>query len=353
MRVLIAAGGTVGHVAPALVVADELVRRGADVIFAGTPNRVEAELVPARGYRFLSFPVAGIERRLSRRSVVAAGLAAGAPVRCGLILRKVRPDVVYGAGGYVAGPMVAAAAAQRIPAVLTETDAHLGLANRLAAPLARVVLLATPIAGCDPPKYRVVGRPVDPAFMTTTRSAGRAAFGFGEHEPVLAIVGGSLGSGALNEAAFRAFGERDTGITVVHVAGRGKLAGLTSGPRYRVLEFSDRMPELLAAADLVIARAGGFVYELAAAGRPAILVPWSGATGDHQYANARRFADAGAAVLIRDDDLDADRLTDAVQATLGDPARLAAMASAMRTLATPNAAAEIADELERLARERR
>ncbi len=351
-RILIAAGGTVGHVAPALAVADELRDRGAEVVFAGTPNRVEARLVPERGYPFMPFRVSGLDRSSAARFARAVGQGVAAPLACARIIHSVRPDVVLGGGGYVAGPMVAAAAARRVPTALTEADAHLGLANRLAAPLADRVLLAWPIKGCDGPRFRVVGRPVARAFFSVTREEGRAAFGLARTVPLIAIVGGSLGSVALNHAAMGAFGREETGLTIIHVTGRGKTDGVLSGPRYRIIEFSDRMPELLAAADLVIARAGGMVFELAAAGIPAILVPWAGAAADHQTRNAERFAEAGAAVVISDADLTSDRLRDEAIAILRDPRRQASMRAAMRSLARPHAVDDIADEVLGLVRSR-
>ena len=145
LRFLIAAGGTVGHVAPALAVAEALQRRGGLVTFAGSPDRVEAQLVPEHGYEFDSFAVSGLPRRPRPELVRALGQALTAPVACRTILRRRKPDVVLGAGGYVAGPMVFAARLERIPCALTEADAHLGLANRLAAPLADRVFLALPL----------------------------------------------------------------------------------------------------------------------------------------------------------------------------------------------------------------
>ena len=352
-RFLIAAGGTVGHVAPALAVADVLRDRGAEVVFAGTPDRVEARLVPARGYRFEPFHVSGFERRLSPRLARALGRAAAAPIACARILRRVGPHTVLGAGGYVAGPMVAAAAALRIPTALTEADAHLGLANRLAVPFARRVLLAYPIPGLDGDRFRVVGRPVDPAFGRVDRDQARGRWGIAAAERVVVIFGGSLGAGPLNAAAAAAFGGgAPAGVVVLHVTGRGRGAGIVPAEGYRVLEYCETMPELLACADLVVCRAGGSVFEVAAAGRPAVLVPWPGATANHQWTNARHFADAGAAVVLRDADLDGPLLRDEVVRLLADEPRLAAMVAAMRHVARPRAAVDVADELEALAAER-
>ena len=347
-RILIAAGGTAGHVAPALVVADVLRERGVEVVFAGTAERAEGRMVPAAGYPLETFKVAGFERRASAQLARSIGLAAVAPAACGKILRRVRPDAVLGGGGYVSGPMVAAAAALRIPTAVTETDGHLGLANRLAAPLAKRVLLAMPIDGLDGERYRVVGRPVDPRFFTVTRAEARASYAIAADERVVAVFGGSLGAGRLNAAVAEAYGGEDPAAPLVlQVTGRGKLEGALPHDRLRVFEYCDSMPELLHAADLAVCRAGGSVWEVAAAELPAILVPWSGAAGDHQAINAAYFA-AGS-VTVPDAELDAVRLRHEVAELLADEPRRAAMGAAMRGLARPDAAAAIADEVLALA----
>ena len=354
LRILIAAGGTVGHVAPALAVADELRARGAEVAFAGTPNRIEAELVPAHGYPFHPFRVSGIPRRIGVGTLRAVGRGIAAPVACSRIIGAVRPDAVFGAGGYVAGPMLAAARRHRLPCALSEADARLGWANRLAAPLVDRVFLAFPIAGREPPRYLVTGRPVDPAFATTTRAEARAALGLAAEEQVVVAFGGSLGAGPVNDALRGAYDDGvPPGQRVLLVTGRGKQRVGAPPERFDEIEFSRDMPNLLAAADLVVARAGGSVYEVAAARRAAILVPWAGAADDHQTLNAAPFAAAGAAVVIPDAQLSPGRLRDAIDGVLGDPARREAMEAAMAGLARPDAARVMAETLLGLAEGRR
>ena len=350
MRILIAAGGTVGHVAPALAVADELRSRGADVTFAGTPNRIEAEVVPSRGYPFLPFDVSGFPRSASLQLVQAVGKAAVAPFSCSGIIKQVRPDAVFGAGGYVAGPMLAAARHHRLPSALSEADARIGLANRLATPLVQRVFLAFPIEGRRPPKYLVTGRPVDRAFVDTTRAQGRAALGIGENERVVVAFGGSLGAGPINDALRLAY---DDGVPldqrVILVAGRGKVRAGTPPNRFDELEFTGEMSNLLAAADLVVARSGGSVAEVAAARRAAILVPWAGAADDHQTLNAAPFAAAGAAVVLPDRTLTPQGLREAIDRILDDATRREQMETAMASLAKPDAARVMADVLLQLA----
>jgi UDP-N-acetylglucosamine--N-acetylmuramyl-(pentapeptide) pyrophosphoryl-undecaprenol N-acetylglucosamine transferase len=352
-RVLIAAGGTAGHVMPALAVADELVLAGAEVTFAGTPERAEAQLVPAHGYAFDPFRVQGLPRRPSLGLLRAFALDAAAPLACTRILRRRRPHAVLGGGGFVAGPMLLAARSLRIPRVLTEADAHLGLANRLAAPLADRVFLAYALPDRDPPRYEVVGRPVARPFFETTRAEARAALGLPEDAFVLAVFGALAGARRLNDACVAAYGAHglEDGI-VLHIAGTRDYAGVRAAvaappERYRLLERSDRFWDVLAAADLGVSRAGGTVWELAAAGLPALLVPYPHATSDHQRANAEHFAAAGGAVIVDDAAFDGELLRRRVAELRAGS--LTAMGDAMRSCARPDAAAAVARELLRLA----
>jgi UDP-N-acetylglucosamine--N-acetylmuramyl-(pentapeptide) pyrophosphoryl-undecaprenol N-acetylglucosamine transferase len=326
---------------PALAVAGALRAEGAQVWFVGG-ERAEAELVPAAGYELRTIRVAGLDRRNPVRAARAALLALRAVGRCVRLLRELRPDAVMGGGGYVAGPVGLAAVLLRIPLVLTEADSHLGISNRLLAPFARRVCLAFPIAGREGARYRVTGRPV-PA-PATDRAAARAFFGLGEDDTVVLVFGGSLGARSINEAAVLAFAEAP--FRVLHAAGERDFASLESpGPHYDLRPYIHEFGEALLACDLVVARAGGGIFEVAAAGRPAILIPYPHATADHQTANARWMADGGAAVVLPDAELTAPRLAHEVGTLLHDPGRLAAMSHASAALARPDAAREIAAEL--------
>jgi UDP-N-acetylglucosamine--N-acetylmuramyl-(pentapeptide) pyrophosphoryl-undecaprenol N-acetylglucosamine transferase len=322
------------------------------VTFAGSPDRVESRLVPEAGFELDTFAVSGFPRRPGLDLLRALVRAARAPFACARILSRRRPDVVLGGGGYVAGPMVLAARLRGIPAALTEADAHLGLANRLAAPFARRVYLAYPIAGRDGAKYRVVGRPVPPSHLGASREEGRRRLGLPAEAPVLAIFGGLAGAQALNELAVDTYGRR--GPAVLHIAGErdyDRLRPLVHREDYVLLPAAERFGDALAVADLALSRAGGTVWELAAAGIPAILVPYPFATADHQALNARYFEQGGGAVVVRQEEL--ARVPALVEELLGDPERLRRMADAMRALARPRAADEIAEELVTLAAERR
>jgi UDP-N-acetylglucosamine--N-acetylmuramyl-(pentapeptide) pyrophosphoryl-undecaprenol N-acetylglucosamine transferase len=335
---------------PSLAVGEALRARGVLVSFAGSPDRIEARLVPDAGFPFDPFRISGLPRRPGLAQAQAVLLAGRAPARCARILAERQPHVVFGGGGYVAGPMVYTAWRKRIPAALAEADAHLGLANRLAAPFARRVFLAYPVAGRGGPKYRVVGRPVRPLTIVPAAEA-RSRFGLPDAGRVLLVFGGSLGAQALNDAAMDAWAEE--GPAVLHLCGERYLAGLEQRPRrpeYRLLAWTDDFPAALAAADLVLARAGGSVWEVAAAGRPALLVPSPNVTADHQTRNARYFEAAGGAVVVPESEL--ARVPEVVRGLLADEERLAAMGTAMRNAAKPQAADQIAEELIALAAHR-
>jgi UDP-N-acetylglucosamine--N-acetylmuramyl-(pentapeptide) pyrophosphoryl-undecaprenol N-acetylglucosamine transferase len=343
VRVLIAAGGTAGHVVPAIAVADALRAEGADVRFAGG-ERAEAELVPAAGYEIDTLKVEGISRTNPLKATRAAAKAVGALASAGRLLRRHRADAVLGGGGYVAGPVGLAAVLRGTPLVLTEADSHLGLTNRLLAARARRVCLAFPIAGRDGDRYLLTGRPVPPTI--TDREAARAQFGLEPGELTVLVFGGSLGARSINEAAIEAFA--DAPFRVVHASGErdhATLAARVRNPRYDLRPYITPFGDALAAADLAVARAGGSIFEVAAHGVPAVLVPYPHAAADHQAGNARWMADAGAAVVVPDAELTPQRLAHEVAELLADRGRLAAMARASAALARPDAAREIASEV--------
>ncbi len=331
---------------PALSVAGVLRAEGHRVVFIGA-DRAEVELVPAAGYEFHRLDVTGLSRTNPLAALRSAGRAALAVRTAGRLLSDLSPDVVLGGGGYVAGPVGAAAVRRRIPLVLTEADSHLGLTNRLLARFATRVCLAFALDGRTGKRYVVTGRPVPPP--QTDRAGSRAALGTGDDESLVLVFGGSLGARTINEAAidglaggdFRVLhssGERD------HAAGAERL-GDPPPAGYDLRAYISPLADALAACDLVVARSGGSVFEIAAHGRPAILVPYPHAAADHQTGNARWMADAGAAVVLADDALTAESLREQVDTLLGDRNRLGAMASASAALARPDAAERIAAEV--------
>jgi UDP-N-acetylglucosamine--N-acetylmuramyl-(pentapeptide) pyrophosphoryl-undecaprenol N-acetylglucosamine transferase len=344
--IVIAAGGTAGHVVPALAVADALRADGARVVFVGG-ERAERTMVPEAGYELRPIAVEGLSRTNPLHAARAAMRAAGAVVAARRILRDLRPDAVLGAGGYVAGPVGVAAVLGRVPMVLAEADSHLGLTNRLLARWARRVCLAFPISGRSGSRYLVTGRAVPPP--ATDRAAVRARFELRNEEKCVLVFGGSLGARTINEAAVEAL--PGAPFRVLHACGARDYAALRErlGPEppanYDLREYITPFGEALLASDLCVARSGGSIFEIAAHGRPAMLVPYPHATGDHQSANARWMEQAGAAVVVPDAELTPERLMAEIEALLADPARLAAMGRASAAIGRPDAAQRIAEEV--------
>jgi UDP-N-acetylglucosamine--N-acetylmuramyl-(pentapeptide) pyrophosphoryl-undecaprenol N-acetylglucosamine transferase len=367
---VIAGGGTGGHVQPALAVARALVERGHDprtIRFVGSARGMEATLVPEAGFSIALLPGRGVRRGRSPGALLAAaaaviGLLAATARAVGLLLRR-RPAVVLAVGGYASLPCAAAAVALRVPLVLAEQNSVPGSTNRLLGRFARAAAVAFP--GTDLPRAVVTGTPVRPEAEAVDRSGegrrrARAGLGLPDGRRVLGVAGGSLGSRRINQATvdlvrtWHPTGE----VAVHHVVGArdfpewGAAVERAGGPVdpgvwYRAVEYERRMPDLLAAADLMVCRAGGAtVAELALAGVPAVLVPLPGAPGDHQTGNARVLADAGGAVILADADCEGDRLAGLVDDLLFEDVRLAGMAAAARRVARPDAARLVAELVE-------
>ena len=339
-----------------MAVADELRARGAIVTFLGTRNRIEAQLVPAAGYEIDFLSALGIDRRNPIRAAKAVFKAATATGTARGHLRRREADVVVGGGGFVAGPAGLAAVSLRIPLVLTEADSHLGLANRLLARRARRVCLSFPIEGREGDKYLVTGRPIPRAVIDADRARARERFGIDPAARCLLVMGGSQGALSINRAAADAFlepGAADLpdGLHILHLAGRRdhpevrERLGDSPPLPYTLLEYEPDLGDTLAACDLVLGRSGGSIFEVLAAGRPAVLVPYPHATADHQASNAEWMREQGAALVISDAELDGERIRSVVTGLLGDPERLETMAEAAWAAARPDAAARVADEV--------
>ncbi len=352
-RVAIAAGGTAGHVVPALAVAAALRERGIEVVFFGG-DRAEAELVPEAGYELVRLAVRGLDRRNPLRALGALVLALRAVLVALRELRRRGVDAVLCCGGYVAAPVGVAARLLGLPLYVTEADSHLGLANRLLSRWSRRTFLFFPVERLAGERFAVVGRPLPPELAAVNRERARERFGIAPDCLCLLVFGGSLGARSINCAAVAAFAERPlpSGLAVLHVTGRrdyeavaARLRAAGSPPHYRVRDFVKPFAEALACADLVVARAGGSVLEVAACGLPMILVPYPHAAQDHQRANAALLQRAGAALVIEDHELTPERLREAVLSLLAAPQRMAEMAQAARQIARPDAAQRIAEEL--------
>jgi UDP-N-acetylglucosamine--N-acetylmuramyl-(pentapeptide) pyrophosphoryl-undecaprenol N-acetylglucosamine transferase len=342
--VVIAAGGTAGHVVPAIAVGKALAGRGVEVRFIGG-RRAERELVPKAGFPFEEVPMGGLDRSSPLRAAngaVRSLVGVAASLR---LLRQLAPAAVFCAGGYAGATVGLAAAALRLPLVIAEADSHLGLGNRLLAPFARRVCLAFPIPGREGGKYLRSGRPIPHA--PPAKEDARRALRIPLEETYLVLFGGSLGARSLNEAALAVL--PPLGVRVLHLAGLregDRLAAADLPPTYRLERFlpPEELSLHLAAADLVICRAGGSVLEVAAHGTPMVVVPYPLAAADHQRANARYLVSHGAAVAVEDSDLP-EGLARAVKELLADPNRLQQMGLAARQLSPPDGAQRIADQI--------
>jgi UDP-N-acetylglucosamine--N-acetylmuramyl-(pentapeptide) pyrophosphoryl-undecaprenol N-acetylglucosamine transferase len=355
-RVLIAGGGTGGHLMPALAIAGALRTRRPDVepVLVGAERGVEATLLPTRPYRYHLLPAEPLYRRQWWRNVRWPLLLPRLWAACGRVLDIERPAFVVGTGGYAAGPMLFAAARRGIPIALQEQNAYPGVATRWAARWARQVHLGFPEA-----QHRLrigpatavfsPGNPIAPP-EARPRADARAELGLGAGDPVVLVMGGSQGSRAINAAVAGAI---DAGLlsgicllwstgTATHALHAGRHAP----PAIQVRPFWDPIALAYAAADVVVARAGAMTLaELAAWGLPSILIPLPTAAADHQTSNAVAFATAGAAVHLPEVQLTARELGDTLQRVLREAPRREAMAAAARARGRPDAANAIAERL--------
>lgn len=277
------------------------------------------------------------------------------------ILARRRPDAVVGCGGYVSGAPVALAALMRLPTLIIELDSHMGLANRLLAPLAAKVALCFDLPGRSGGKYMRTGRPLGSLLLGADPESGRRRFGLRQGTPVVLVTGGSLGARSINDACMAAFGDGPLPFQLVHVSGKRDYQYLqekltqsgSDQQNYHLLDYTDELPLITAAADLVVGRSGASVLEVAALGKPAVLIPYPYATADHQLSNARWMEAAGAAEVITDQELTPARLREAITGLLEDPERRESMAGAAAGLTRADGAQVIADEVIRMARGRR
>ena len=361
MRVLIAAGGTAGHINPALAIAGALKAAdpAAEIHFAGRKEGMEYGLVTKAGYPFHHIEINGFQRKptlknVGRNVVALYHLALSGP-RTAAILKEVRPDLVIGCGGYVSGPVVRAAAKKGIKTAIHEQNAFPGVTNKLLAKDVDVVFAASAAAveklGA-PEKTLVVGNPVRPEILNRDRAAARAAVHAGDRTVILSF-GGSLGADRINPrrinevVAELCAWEQANDLPVLHLHATGSRGvklfedleaknHFAPGANLVVKEYIDNMPDLLAAADLVISRSGALTLaELEAMGRASILIPSPNVAENHQYYNALELQNAGAAIVIEEKDLTGVKLIETVHALLAEPGKLTAMGTAAKTLGNP------------------
>ncbi|WP_373576536.1 undecaprenyldiphospho-muramoylpentapeptide beta-N-acetylglucosaminyltransferase [Parafannyhessea umbonata] len=364
LRVAIAAGGTAGHINPALALAEELAARGHQVEFFGQPKKLESTLVPQAGFPFNPIDVTGFDRSRPWTLVSALWRMRAAQKTIGRHFGSERPDVAVGFGAYIELPLINWCHAQGIPCVIHEQNSVPGLANKTSAAKVKTVCVSLPVAidafrGKVGPDTQIVvtGNPVRQSVIRADRAQGRRDLGIPEDATMLLVFGGSLGARHLNQgvAALKSklLSRRD--LYVIHSTGKGEYDSVVQelaltqeeSARWRVMPYIDRMGEALAAADLVLSRAGASsVAEIAALAVPSVLVPYPFATADHQTTNARYLVDAGAAVLLPDEKIDTPEFEDDLLGLVDDPARRQAMRDAARGLAQDKAALALADQVE-------
>ena len=371
LSVAIAAGGTAGHVNPALALAEELRQRGHAVRFFGESRRLEGKLVPQAGFDFFPVHVTGFDRaRPWTRATALYHLSREQSrlVRAFKDDASLKPDVAIGFGAYIELPLMRAAAKMGVPVALHEQNSVPGLANKQSAKTASLIAIAQPSvekifrehAGAHT-KIVMTGNPVRRSVLEGDRARGRAALGVGEDETLLLVFGGSLGAHHLNEriAALKERLLSVPGLHVMHSTGADDfeatrdLLALTDAEasRWTVQPYIQDMGDMLAAADLVLSRAGASsIAEIAALAVPSVLVPYPHATADHQTTNARFLVDAHAAVMFADADIDGKAFEDTLADLLASSSKRSAMRRAAKDLAQDRAAQMLADQIEALVR---
>ncbi|HWR31577.1 MAG TPA: undecaprenyldiphospho-muramoylpentapeptide beta-N-acetylglucosaminyltransferase [Negativicutes bacterium] len=363
MKVLLAGGGTGGHIYPALSIAGAIKRRdaSAEVLFVGTLHGMEAELVPRAGYPLKTIHLYGFQRRISWRNIKNVFFTGKSLWDVKKILRDFQPDVVIGTGGYVCGPVVWAAARSGIPTLIQEQNAFPGVTNRILGRVVDAVALgykeAMPKFSGHKARVIVTGNPVREDLLTEERDAACRHFGFSPDIPIVLITGGSQGARSINRAALtlhRRFAEKKD-LQIFHITGQtdyNDIIHTLSSERIPfnevasgkiVLPYLHEMPKALAAAALVVSRAGAIgLAELTLRGLPSILIPYPYAAENHQEINARALEKNGAAVVIRDAELTGEMLSEKIQALISDAKTLHEMAGAAAAMGRPHAAEEIA-----------
>lgn len=372
LNVAIAAGGTAGHINPALALAEELRDRGHKVTFYGQEAKLEGRLVPEAGFDLFKIRVTGFDRQKPWTAISSLVRVAAARRKISARFREAgAPDVAIGFGAYVEVPLLDACRAAKVPYLLHEQNSVPGLANKLCAPHASCVCISVPAArsvfegkgsgASDGPAVVLTGNPVRRSVVNASREEGRAAFGVAPDQTMLLVFGGSLGAAHINSgvAALKRELMSRQSLVVVHSTGAedfdATVRALALTPeeqtRWRVQPYIQNMGQALAAADLVLSRAGASsIAEIAAVGTPSLLIPFPFATADHQTTNARYLTDAGAAELVTDAQIDEPVFSQKLLGLVDDSDRRAAMRAAAAGLEQAGAAAALADQVEKVAR---
>lgn len=361
MKVIISGGGTGGHIYPAIAIANELktLDSSTEILFVGAEGKMEMEKVPRAGYNIVGLPVVGIKRELALSNLSFPVKLGRSLLKARQIVRDFKPDVAVGVGGYASGPVLLAATMKGVPTLIQEQNSYAGLTNKALARWAKRICVAYPGMEAFFPasKLKLTGNPVrsDIQFAEEQVEAGRELFGVNANRPTLLIIGGSQGARTINEsieAGLQRF--EDAGIQVIWQTGPGFIAqaqaavAATGSVLIKPYDFIYEMDKAYAIADAVVSRAGALsVSELCLVGRPAILVPFPAAAEDHQTKNAMSLVEHNAALLVNDRTA-REMLVTAALNLLSNATQRQQLSAAIKTLAKPNAARDIAKEVIKL-----
>ena len=359
-KIVLAAGGTGGHVFPAIAIADAFRDSGApvDLQFIGTRDKMEFVAVPKAGYPIHNIWISGFHRTFTLKNFLFPFKLIRSLFQTRTILKQLKPDLIVACGGYVSGPAGYVAAKMGIPIVLQEQNSFPGVTNRLLANKAQLIFTAFEQADEYFPKEktRLLGNPTRKSLMTKIGDEAYKAFGFKKGVPTLLVLGGSLGARAINDAVVRDLDtlHNDLGMQILWQCGTRyyddliKSIPIQSFPNLRLVSFLDNMPFAYKVSDLVVSRAGASsCAELLVTGMPSILVPSPYVAGDHQTHNAKAMVENGAAIMLKDDVLE-KKLVRTIKEVIFDQEQLDRMSMLAYSLAKPNAAKEIAKEVLRI-----
>ena len=362
MKLVISGGGTGGHIYPALTIAREVLKldNSCEILFIGTKAGLEADIIPKEGFNFATVNVQGLERKLSVKNVRTIFNAAGGVFQSLRLLRAFRPDVAVGTGGFVCGPVLLAASLLRIPALIQEQNAIPGVTNKILAKFVDQIAVgyedAKQYFGGQKAKVIVTGNPVREDVLTAVRDAGASSLGLDKNKRTVFVSGGSRGARSINKAMVRLYKNfvGNDEFQILHITGQSeynniidevKQAGIDLAKNGNIIikPYLYNMPEAYAAADLAVFRAGAVALaELTLRGVPAILVPYPYAAENHQEFNAKVMEKHGAAVVIKDSELNGEILLQTIRELLSDTDKLKKMSEETHKLAYPQAAQELA-----------
>jgi len=364
MKVLLAGGGTGGHIYPAVTIARGLkaARPDCEILFVGTSHGLEADIIPKEGFAFSAIDVQGMQRKLSWDTLRTIGKMLKGLAQSQRILRSFQPDVVIGTGGYVCGPVVLLASLLRIPTVIQEQNVIPGVTNKLLARFVKLVLLGFPEAAKFFPRGAAIaapGNPVRREIIDAKKDIGLRSFGLDPAKRTILVAGGSRGARTINEAMLQVYRDfaGDRNVQILHVTGTGEYETLKAKAQQRGIDcegngniifkpYLYNMPAAMAAADLIVYRAGAVgLAEITVRGLPAVLIPYPYAAENHQEYNARLLEQKGAAVVITDKELTGETLSQTIRRLLSEPGKLAQMSAASRALGCPRATVDIVESV--------